>query len=122
MVFDRVVSACVLDCRDGLATVRSATRAAAFRGATAAKSENDTQPMTMFWTGPDFRCLECGRPVGEGLARSGSLLCHDCRDELGVHASVLPLRTALNPPSQRRFRTPAVWRRRRRPNTFKGAD
>jgi hypothetical protein len=33
------------------------------------------------------QCYQCGGEVADGLARLGSILCHDCRD-----ASLLPAR------------------------------
>jgi predicted amidophosphoribosyltransferase len=49
-----------------------------------------------------YRCLECGGVVADGLARFGSMLCHDCRDELGVHAMVIR-ELAKRPPRWQRF-------------------
>jgi hypothetical protein len=44
----------------------------------------------------EYRCVGCGGEIGDGLARLGSVLCHDCRDELGLDATVI-----RNPASQR---------------------
>jgi hypothetical protein len=41
------------------------------------------------WSGSEYRCVGCGGEIGDGLARLGSVLCHDCRDELGVDATVI---------------------------------
>ena len=48
------------------------------------------------WRDSEYRCVSCGGEIGDGLARLGSVLCHDCRDELGVDATVIP-----KPASQR---------------------
>jgi hypothetical protein len=42
------------------------------------------------WESPEFACLQCGGPIAEVLAWIGSLFCHDCRDEHGVSAIVIP--------------------------------
>lgn len=41
------------------------------------------------WRDSEYRCVGCGGEIADGLARLGSVLCHDCRDELGLDASVI---------------------------------
>lgn len=40
--------------------------------------------MGIAWKDPEYVCIQCGGPIADGLARFGSALCHDCRDEQGV--------------------------------------
>jgi hypothetical protein len=40
--------------------------------------------MGISWKDPEYVCIKCGGPIADGLARFGSALCHDCRDEQGV--------------------------------------
>jgi hypothetical protein len=42
--------------------------------------------MGISWKDPDYVCIQCGGPIADGLARFGSVLCHDCRYEQGVDA------------------------------------
>ena len=48
------------------------------------------------WRDAEYRCIGCGGEIGDGLARLGSVLCHDCRDDLGLDATVV-----RNPAGQR---------------------
>jgi hypothetical protein len=64
--------------------------------------------MGISWKEPEYVCLQCGGKVAEGLARLGSVLCHDCRDEQGVDAIVV--RTPPKHPSASR----RLWPGRRR--------
>jgi hypothetical protein len=43
------------------------------------------------WKESEYRCVECGDVIADGLARFGSVLCHDCREEFGVAAFVVRL-------------------------------
>jgi hypothetical protein len=62
------------------------------------------------WDKRDYVCVLCGGRIAEGLARYGSVLCHDCRDELGIDATFESLRGTMASSSQR------LWPgRRRRP-------
>jgi hypothetical protein len=63
--------------------------------------------MGISWKEPEYVCLQCGGAIAEVLARLGSVLCHDCRDEQGVDAIVV--RTPPKHPS-----TSRLWRGRRR--------
>jgi hypothetical protein len=63
--------------------------------------------MGISWKEPEYVCLQCGGAIAEGLARLGSVLCHDCRDEQGVDAIVV--RTPKHPSTGRR-----LWPGRRR--------
>jgi hypothetical protein len=53
--------------------------------------------MGISWKEPEYVCLQCGGAIAEVLARLGSILCHDCRDEQGVDAIVV-----RTPPKHRR--------------------
>jgi hypothetical protein len=64
--------------------------------------------MGISWKDPEYVCLQCGGAIAEVLARLGSVLCHDCRDEQGVDAIVV--RTAPKQPSASR----RLWPGRRR--------
>jgi hypothetical protein len=64
--------------------------------------------MGISWKEPEYVCLQCGGPIAEVLARLGSVLCHDCRDEQGVDAIVV--RTPPKHPSTGR----RLWPGRRR--------
>jgi hypothetical protein len=64
--------------------------------------------MGISWKEPEYVCLQCGGAIAEVLARLGSVLCHDCRDEQGVDAIVV--RTPPKDPSTSR----RLWRGRRR--------
>jgi hypothetical protein len=55
-----------------------------------------------------YACVLCGGPIAEGLARHGSVLCHDCRDEQGIDASFYDLRATMTANSRR------LWPPRRR--------
>jgi hypothetical protein len=55
----------------------------------------------------EYVCVLCGGPIAEGLARLGSVLCHDCRDEEGIDARVYDLRATMTVNSRR------LWPRRR---------
>lgn len=44
--------------------------------------------MGVSWKDPERICIQCGGPIADGLARFGSVLCHDCRYEQGVEAIV----------------------------------
>jgi hypothetical protein len=59
------------------------------------------------WKEPEYVCLQCGGAIAGVLARLGSVLCHDCRDDQGVDAIVV--RTPPQHPS-----TSRLWRGRRR--------
>jgi hypothetical protein len=64
--------------------------------------------MGISWSDPGYRCLECGARIEEGLAHLGSVLCHDCRDELGidavvVHGPVVDQSEEVRAPTRRRF-------------------
>jgi hypothetical protein len=48
------------------------------------------------WSDSKYRCVGCGCEIGDSLARLGSVLCHDCRDEVGLDATVV-----RNPAGQR---------------------
>jgi hypothetical protein len=56
----------------------------------------------------EYVCVQCGGPIAEGLARVGSLLCHDCRDDEGIDRSFEDVRAAMAAKSRR------LWPRRRR--------
>lgn len=62
--------------------------------------------MGISWKEPEYVCLQCGGAIAEGLARLGSVLCHDCRDEQGVDAIVVRTK---HPSTSRR-----LWPGRRR--------
>jgi hypothetical protein len=64
--------------------------------------------MGISWKEPEYVCLQCGGAIAEVLARLGSVLCHDCRDEQGVDAIVV--RTPPKHPSTGR----RLWPGRRR--------
>ncbi len=64
--------------------------------------------MGISWKEPEYVCLQCGGAIAEVLARLGSVLCHDCRDEQGVDAIVV--RTPPKHPSASR----RLWPGRRR--------
>ena len=64
--------------------------------------------MGISWKEPEYVCLQCGGAIAEVLARLGSVLCHDCRDEQGVDAIVV--RTPAKHPSASR----RLWPGRRR--------
>ena len=62
------------------------------------------------WKEPEYVCLLCGGPIADGLARFGSVLCHDCRYKEGVDAIL-----ARTPPKHRSIsRRPRLGRRRGR--------
>jgi hypothetical protein len=42
--------------------------------------------MGISWKEPEYVCLQCGGAIADGLARFGSVLCHDCRYNEGVDA------------------------------------
>jgi hypothetical protein len=68
--------------------------------------------MGISWKEPEYVCLQCGGAIAEVLARLGSVLCHDCRDEQGVDAIVVrtppkhPSTSRRLWPGQRRARQP----------------
>jgi hypothetical protein len=66
-----------------------------FRGQHCGERKEE-RPMALSWKESGYRCLGCGGEIGDGLARLGSVLCHDCRDELALDATVI-----RNPASQR---------------------
>ena len=70
--------------------------------------------MGISWKEPEYVCLQCGGAIAEVLARLGSVLCHDCRDEQGVDAIVV--RTPPKHPSTSRRLWPGRRRARRPKN------
>jgi hypothetical protein len=60
------------------------------------------------WKEAEYACVQCGGPIAEGLARFGSVLCHDCRYKEGVDA-ILARTAPKHRPTSRRF-----WPGRRR--------
>lgn len=52
--------------------------------------------MALSWKDSEYRCMECGAAVVGALARLGSVLCHDCRDEHGVDVIVVRNVAAAN--------------------------
>jgi hypothetical protein len=62
--------------------------------------------MGVSWKDPEFVCIECGGPIEDGLARLGSALCHDCRDEQGV--DVIVARRERRLVSRRRARVRSI--------------
>jgi hypothetical protein len=48
------------------------------------------------WKDPEYECIQCGGPIADGLARFGSALCHDCRDEQGVDVVVTRKRRSIH--------------------------
>jgi hypothetical protein len=60
------------------------------------------------WKEPEYVCLHCGGAIAEVLARLGSVLCHDCRDEQGVDAIV------VRTPPKHQSTSRRLWPGRRR--------
>ncbi len=56
------------------------------------------------WEKRDYLCIRCGGQIEDGLARFGSVLCHDCRDEDGIENSFEEARASLT--SARRILRP----------------
>jgi hypothetical protein len=53
------------------------------------------------WDKRDYVCILCGGRIAEGLARCGSVLCHDCRDEQGIQATLESVRASIDSSSRR---------------------
>jgi hypothetical protein len=53
------------------------------------------------WDKRDDVCILCGGRIAEGLARYGSVLCHDCRDEQGIEATFESVRASIASSSRR---------------------
>jgi hypothetical protein len=64
--------------------------------------------MGISWKEPEYVCLQCGGAIADGLARFGSVLCHDCRYSEGVDA-ILARKPPKDPSTGRR-----LWPGRRR--------
>jgi hypothetical protein len=60
------------------------------------------------WDKRDYVCVLCGGRIAEGLARYGSVLCHDCRDEQGIEVRFESVRASIASSSRR------LWPGRRR--------
>jgi hypothetical protein len=52
---------------------------------------------------PECICLQCGGPIADGLARYGSVLCHECRDDRVANAILLVQRSPGEPPLRKGF-------------------
>jgi hypothetical protein len=53
------------------------------------------------WDKRDYVCVLCGGRIAESLARYGSVLCHDCRDEQGIQATFESVRASISSSSRR---------------------
>jgi hypothetical protein len=68
--------------------------------------------LALSWKDWQFRCVECGEPIADVLARVGSLLCHDCRDEHGVDAIIVRNPVVESPARRPSSRARFIRRRR----------
>jgi hypothetical protein len=53
------------------------------------------------WDIRDYVCVLCGGRIAEGLARYGSVLCHNCRDEQGIEVTFESVRASMASSSRR---------------------
>jgi hypothetical protein len=53
------------------------------------------------WDKRDYVCVLCGGRIAEGLARYGSVLCHECRDEQGIEVTFESVRASMASSSRR---------------------